>query len=105
MTMVDARRVNGAEKRTERRITASLPITFDDIDCEVAFTRDVSASGLFFETDAFLTAGALVHLQVEMNTPAGKRVLKCQGSIVRVESLNHRLGCAIKILDSRLVKP
>ncbi len=95
----------GAEKRLERRVPAALPVTLDEMDGITAVTRDVSASGLFFETDAVLAPGALINLVVEMDTPGGKRVLKCQGSIVRVEAIENRLGCAVKIIDSQLVRP
>ena len=97
--------VGGSEKRLERRVPAALPVTVEDMAGAIAVTRDVSASGLFFETDAALAPGTDIHLTVELETPAGRRILKCHGSIVRTETLDNRLGCAVKILDSQLVRP
>jgi len=95
----------GADKRVERRVAAVLPVTLGNLENGNSKTRDVSASGLFFETDASLAPGAEIHLAVEIDTPAGRRVLKCQGTIVRVERLENRLGCAVKIVESLLVRP
>jgi hypothetical protein len=95
----------GAEKRVERRVAANLQVTVDNMDDIKGITRDVSASGLFFETGAAIPSGATIHLLVEIDTPTGRRILKCQGSVVRVETLENRLGLAVKITDSKLVRP
>jgi hypothetical protein len=95
----------GAEKRLEKRVAATLPVTLGDLEGIKAVTRDVSASGLFLETDAVLTQGSLIRLMVELDTPRGKRVLRCEGSVVRMETLDDRLGFAVKIVDSRLERP
>lgn len=71
----------------------------------MGITRDVSATGVYFETDANLTLGATIEFSVELDTPGGKRVLKCLGQIVRTEALDHRVGAAVKILDSTLMQP
>jgi len=88
--------------RVERRVAAALPVTLDEMANASAVTRDVSASGLFLETDAVISAGSTISLIVEIDTPAGKRLLKCCGSVVRVESLDARIGYAVKIIQSQL---
>lgn len=95
----------GAEKRLERRVAAALPVALNDMAEAQAITRDVSASGLFLETDADISPGSIISLVVEIDTPAGKRVLRCRGSVVRVEKMDTRLGCAVRILESQLAYP
>jgi hypothetical protein len=62
----------------------------------------VSSTGIFFETGAALALGALIDFVVDVDTPRGKRILKCQGNIVRTEAHDNWLGVAVKILESRL---
>ncbi len=95
----------GAEKRLEKRVAATLPVTLDEMEGIKAVTRDVSASGLFLETDAVLAQGSMIRLMVELDTPRGKRILRCEGSVVRMEKLDDRLGFAVKIVDSKLERP
>lgn len=103
--MPDDSREGVANKRVERRVSASLPVTLENVPDAVAVTRDVSASGIFFETDATLEIDSLVNLEIEIETSGGRRVLKCQGAIVRLEKVENRLGCGVKILSSLLVHP
>ena len=94
-----------AEKRVERRISVALPVSLDEVGGFAAVTRDVSASGLFLETDAELVPGSVVRLIVELDTPAGSRILKCHGNVVRVERLENRLGFGVKLSESTLLRP
>lgn len=103
--MPDDALLEGAEKRLERRVAATLPVALRDMADARAITRDVSASGLFLETDAVISPGSVISLVVEIETPAGKRVLNCRGSVVRVEKMDARLGCAVRILESQLIHP
>lgn len=96
----------GVDKRRERRVEASLPVMFVGLDgVKGAVTRDVSASGMYFESGTGLAPGALFDLNVDIDTSSGKRILSGRGVIVRVDSINDRFGCAVKILESRLLKP
>ncbi len=65
-------------------------------------TRDVSASGVFFETDVNYAAGSEITFSIELGTPGGKFMLKCKGQIVRVEQRDGKIGVAAKIIESRL---
>ncbi len=94
--------VETQEKRREERIATALPVILGDVP---GVTRDVSATGVFFETDADLAVGAAIHFTLDIDTPAGKRVLKCQGQIIRTEARDRRVGVAVKILDSTLLRP
>ena len=65
-------------------------------------TRDVSATGIFFEIDAKHEAGSAIQFQIELDTPGGKLMLMCEGEVVRVEDLNGKVGIAAKILKQEI---
>jgi hypothetical protein len=90
----------GKKNRENRgeRVRASLPIDFGS---GRGLTRDVSASGIFFETDAAFSVGNSVDFTVEF--AAARRILmRCRGEIVRVESHGGRLGVGVRIVESRM---
>ncbi|UVM02827.1 PilZ domain-containing protein [Pseudomonas laurylsulfatiphila] len=66
-------------------------------------TRDISASGLYFETDSEQQVGRLIDFEIELDTPGGPMKFKARGQIVRIESLGGRAGVGVKLLASRLV--
>lgn len=66
-------------------------------------TRDISASGLYFETDSEQQVGSLIEFEIELDTPGGPMKFKAQGQIVRIEQLGGRTGAGVKLLSSRLV--
>ncbi|MGW8461487.1 PilZ domain-containing protein [Pseudomonas sp. CLCA07] len=66
-------------------------------------TRDISASGLYFETDSEQQVGSLIDFEIELETPGGPMKFKAQGQIVRIEPQDGRIGAGVKLLASRLV--
>jgi hypothetical protein len=87
------------EQRREERVPASLPVGLDGGN---GVTRDVSASGIFFETDVSYAAGSHILFTVDIGTPGGNMVLSCQGQIVRVERLGAKVGVAVRITESSI---
>ncbi|MBI4194885.1 MAG: PilZ domain-containing protein [Betaproteobacteria bacterium] len=87
------------EKRREERVSTALPV---NLGTATGITRDVSATGMFFETDTPYAVGNTISVELEMDTPQGKMLFKCQGQIVRVEPRNQRVGVAVKITDSTI---
>ena len=85
--------------RREIRTPASMPV---GLAGGKGMTRDISASGIFFETETDYLPGNSIEMVLEFTTPAGKLLFKCQGVIVRVEQHNARTGVAVKITDSLL---
>ena len=68
-------------------------------------TRNVSSSGVFFETDQLLTPSAAINFSLEFeNAPAGPLRLKCEGRIVRVEQQVGKIGVAATITSSRFTQ-
>jgi hypothetical protein len=88
-----------SEQRREERVPAALQVRLDGA---TGLTRDVSASGIFFETEAAYAAGSEIAFAVDLDTPGGKMVLNCKGSIVRVEHGPARLGVAVRITESTI---
>lgn len=87
------------EKRRDQRIRAALPVRTGGA---VGITRDVSESGIFFETDAYHRPGSAISLYIDVDTPGGPITLACNGVIVRVERLASRVGLAIRITDTSI---
>lgn len=87
------------DKRREERVAVALPIFLDDA---TGITRDVSASGIFFEINTRFSVGDPVSCTVEFDAPGGKRLLKCAGNIVRTEQHDDRTGVAIRVVESTM---
>ena len=87
----------GREHRKEERFNTALAV---DLGGATGITQDVSASGIFFETDAAYAPGSAISFAVALDTPGGKMQLKCEGEIIRVEPRNGRVGIAVKITQS-----
>jgi len=67
------------------------------------WTRDVSASGVYFETDAPPAVGT--RIRFAMVLPYGTAVrVECVGEIVRLEAHDGRVGVAATITASRLIR-
>lgn len=65
-------------------------------------TRDISATGVYFEIDTKHEAGSAIQFHIELDTPGGKLKLVCEGEVVRVEDLNGMVGIAAKILKQEI---
>lgn len=91
--------VASAEKRGEERVQAGLRVSLAGSS---GLTRDVSASGLYFEIEGSFVRGQAITLAVEIDTAAGKIALWCHGKVVRVEPRGREQGVAVQILESTL---
>jgi len=88
------------EHRIEPRERISLPLRLGN--GSQGITRDISASGLFFETDREQQVGSLVDFEIEFDRLGGLMKFKAQGKIVRIEPRADKTGAALKFLVSRL---
>lgn len=84
------------EKRKTERISTTLPVNLGD---KQGIARDVSASGMFLETDAAYSVGSAVDVALDLDTPWGKVMLRCEGRIVRVERSDEKVGVAVRFTD------
>ena len=87
--------------RTEERISCGLPV---DLGTATGVTRDISASGVFFETDATYPLSSSIQFQVEVDTPTCNRLVTCHGEVVRIEPRNKKVGVAVKVTEA-LIEP
>lgn len=87
------------DKRREQRVAAALQV---DLGGAAGIARDVSASGMFFETDASYAIGSPISLALDLDTPWGKVMFKCHGKIVRLEPHNQKVGVAVQFTESTL---
>lgn len=88
------------EHRTEPREQIRLPVGL--VGGQQTVTRDISATGLFFEMDSVQQVGSLIDLEIELDTPGGPMKLKAQGQIMRIEQQAGKTGVGVKLLNSRL---
>lgn len=92
---------------TDRRRSPRYPLNLSiELDAERGVTRDVSASGVFFETERSYVPGALIQftLILEYADPAAPLCLDCQGQVVRVEATERRFGVAA-VITSQQIRP
>ena len=65
-------------------------------------TRDISATGVFFEIDEDATAGSHIEFAIELETPGGKLKLLCIAEVVRVENLGSKIGIAAEFISQKM---
>lgn len=88
------------EHRSEPREALVLPVNLTAGGQGV--TRDISASGLYFETDSELQVDSAVDFEIELQTSAGPVKLVARGTVMRIEQTGDRTGVAVKLLSSCL---
>jgi hypothetical protein len=86
------------EQRLEPRERLALPLQLRD--GSQAVTRDISASGLYFEMDGEYQVDGLVDFKMEL--PDLHMKFTAVGQIVRVEHRFGVTGVAVKLLSPRL---
>lgn len=68
------------------------------IDGAHGHTANISAHGIYFETDVPQQLGALVSFTVEFTLHGQKHHLLCEGKVVRVQPEGSRIGVAARLL-------
>ena len=100
-------------KRGEKRVSATLPVNLEG--GAIGLTRDVSASGIFFEIDIENIPDSLISFTLEFEGPGGGMTLRCKAQVIRVEhppeesvpsvklsaTVGKRVGIAAKIIESK----
>jgi hypothetical protein len=90
-----------SERRAARRYSVALPV---EIAGGSAVTRDISASGVFFEADRSFDAGAPLSFALVLDhaDPVAPLRLECVGTIVRIEPQGPSTGVAATLTDFRM---
>ena len=86
------------DKRTGERLGAALAVNLGKAS---GVTRDVSASGIFFEIDVAYPVGSRIHFELDLDTPWGRAKCDCRGKIVRVERHDGTVGIAVQFAEAR----
>ena len=90
-----------ASNRVEDRVNMAVPVHLQGGGH--GLTRDISASGIYFETDLEPIRDSPLDFTVEFqNGGVGGLSLRCRGQVLRVDRLGSRIGVAARILESRL---
>jgi len=92
------------ERRRAQRFRIAIPVELDE---GAGITRDVSLSGVFFETEQSMTPGEQIHLVLvlERVSPGRPVRLQCEGRVVRVDRFDSRIGVAVAISSYRFGPP
>lgn len=84
-------------RRDEDRFGSELPL---QVGCSHGVTRNISATGIYFETDTSQQPGSHIQLVIEMNVQGEKLNLVCEGEVVRVDHRQGVVGVAAKLAGS-----
>lgn len=89
--------------RREERIEAALAVL---LESGSGVTRNVSASGVYFETEAPLAEGAPLRFSLRFDDqPGGPLILRCEARIVRLEERDGKFGVGAEITSSSFERP
>lgn len=84
-------------ERGADRFDTELPVEMGGIQ---GLTRNISATGVYFETETAKEPGSRVHFTVELNVLGQKLKLICEGEVVRVHRNGSALGVAARLVSS-----
>ena len=84
-----------AEHREVARFQTALPLEMEGIP---GFTRDVSETGIYFETDALQEIGPVVSFVMRYREGGRLREVQCDARVVRVEARGERIGIAARLM-------
>ncbi len=80
--------------RSADRFDTELPVEIDGIK---SLTKNISATGVFFETDTRQVPGSRIQFKVEVVIRGQKFKLIYNGEVTRVEKNDDKTGVAVKL--------
>jgi hypothetical protein len=83
------------DHRAAARFDTALAL---DVEGLTARTRNISATGVYFETDIDLPIGSLVNMSVQFQYGGQKHWLLCEGKVVRVTHADGQTGVGARLL-------
>jgi hypothetical protein len=89
------------DRRKAPRFQVALPV---ELVGGTGMTRDLSARGVFFETDRIFGLGEVIQfaLVLEYIDPGQPVRLQCRGRVVRLERQGNTMGVAVAVTAYRL---
>lgn len=85
--------------RRAKRVSWRAPL---DLGVVKGFTRDISASGVFFETVDTYPFSSLTYFEMALDMPHRIMRVKCFGEIVRIVPLHHTVGVAVRLIEASI---
>ena len=86
------------DRRKEERVITVLAVSLEPLARGV--TQNVSASGMYVETNASFNVGEPVDFKVEFDAPGGRMNLRCRGEVIRRGQPVEPPGVAIRIAEA-----
>ncbi len=83
------------EQRAAVRFDTHMPVQTEH---GAGTAQNISAPGIYFETDVEPHAGALVNFSIEYRLHGRMHRLLCEGKVVRVEQHGERVGVAARLV-------
>ena len=84
-----------ANSRRQERIAVAIPVVFDGGS---GTTRDVSASGVFVETETILPLGARIDLLLDFREQCRtEHWVKCEADVLRIDNRPSHRGLAATV--------
>jgi hypothetical protein len=87
----------GRSQRASDRFVSELPI---EINGTPGVTRNISATGVYFETSLDPIPGSKVSFAVEVTVNGEALKMVCSGEVVRVDHKDGSMGIAVKLANS-----
>jgi hypothetical protein len=86
------------QQRKSDRKRRTLPVRVDGVNAK-ATTRDLSFSGVYFETTAKFNVGSIIKITIDLSDTPGARhtQLQCEATIIRVDNRGSKVGVAAQI--------
>lgn len=83
------------DQRAAVRFDATMPV---QVEGGAGLAHNISAQGVYFETDVEHRLGELVNLSIEFTLYGRKHRLVCEGKVVRIQQEGKRVGVAARLL-------
>jgi hypothetical protein len=83
-----------SDQRNAPRFESRLPM---QIQRTPAQTQNLSATGIYFESDLEQEVGSPISFTLEFMMGGRQQTMKCEGTVVRVDRLADRLGIAARM--------
>ncbi len=84
-----------SEQRGAARFDTALPVHMAGA---TGATHNISAQGIYFETDVQQEVGSLVTFTLEFTLYGERHQLLCEGKVIRVDTDGDRVGVAARLV-------
>jgi hypothetical protein len=84
------------ENRSAERFSLTYEVEFEN---GTGFTRNISKTGVYFETSSFHNVGSIVQFSIQLHK-LNKEInrLRCHGRVIRTDQNAHQWGIAVNYL-------